>query len=527
MLHVLHASIDAASIFFVCGPFSMWRFLLVTTAAYAGSPLEPEAHARTPQPDARRLLFARLPSRSAASEEQQVKFASCPEESPLESLGNRPVKWKLHNTARVPLQLVWISFEGKEQKMEKIGPGDVTTIETYEGHAWRARSLQGVLIAQAKASDSPLTLAPCKDMYGDDASTLTPTLAHAAAAAGRRGVKSRWQGGTLLGALAHCNPWRYLSRQTPFTGLHVVCALHEADGHEPDAIAIFADGFWSAEPSAIVPWGVASTVDDLALVVQHALALPRRAAHLQPSAFFDTSGWRLPSLDAIVARRGDATLLYDGGQWLWPPIAVGHEWLVHANGIAVAAAHAHAEAGVTDGEEAERVLLRLVTISLRPAAFEVHGFLRGDEAEHIRATAEPHMFASGIANVDADRGKSMSDVRTSTMTFLKIDGDARLKALARRVQCLSKVSATHMEAVQVLHYLPWQHYQAHHDFFDPECAHTARASHISARGGEAMRHAPCAMSHAPCDSLHAIKWRPTCLATVTMQSCGVQHALRQ
>ena len=62
----------------------------------------------------------------------------------------------------------------------------------------------------------------------------------------------------------------------------------------------------------------------------------------------------------------------------------------------------------------------------------------------------------------------MENVRTSRSTFLRMDGDARLMALARRVQCLSKVAATHDEAVQVLSYQPWQHYQAHHDFFDPE-----------------------------------------------------------
>ena len=42
------------------------------------------------------------------------------------------------------------------------------------------------------------------------------------------------------------------------------------------------------------------------------------------------------------------------------------------------------------------------------------------------------------------------------------------QALSRRVQCVSKVGATHMEAVQVLRYEKMQHYQAHHDFFDAD-----------------------------------------------------------
>ena len=36
------------------------------------------------------------------------------------------------------------------------------------------------------------------------------------------------------------------------------------------------------------------------------------------------------------------------------------------------------------------------------------------------------------------------------------------------MQCVSKVGATHMEAVQVLRYEKMQHYQAHHDFFDAD-----------------------------------------------------------
>jgi len=114
------------------------------------------------------------------------------------------------------------------------------------------------------------------------------------------------------------------------------------------------------------------------------------------------------------------------------------------------------------------VLLQLQTVSLRPAAFEVFNFLQGDEGGYLREKARPRMAGSGIANVDADQGKEMTDVRTSTMTFLHMDHDPILKAVARRVQCLSRVGASHFEAVQVLHYQPWQHYKAHHDFFDPE-----------------------------------------------------------
>ena len=53
------------------------------------------------------------------------------------------------------------------------------------------------------------------------------------------------------------------------------------------------------------------------------------------------------------------------------------------------------------------------------------------------------------------------------MTFLHMDEDVRAITLTK-VQCMSRVGATHFEAVQVLNYKPYQHYQAHHDFFDPD-----------------------------------------------------------
>ena len=79
-------------------------------------------------PPHRQLLFAAL----TPSLERRRLLPDCPEESPIVSNGNQPVKWRLHNTARVPLQLLWVSFEGNEQKMEKVGPGERTTVETCE-----------------------------------------------------------------------------------------------------------------------------------------------------------------------------------------------------------------------------------------------------------------------------------------------------------------------------------------------------------------------------------------------------------
>ena len=61
----------------------------------------------------------------------------------------------------------------------------------------------------------------------------------------------------------------------------------------------------------------------------------------------------------------------------------------------------------------------------------------GDEAVQMQRKAKPTLGASGIANTDRDRGRAMSDVRTSTMTFLRIDHDDRLKARRRPLHTAS------------------------------------------------------------------------------------------
>lgn len=325
-------------------------------------------------------------------------------------------------------------------------------------------------MAQTLSSAATLTVTPCEQMYGAEAVVLPTHLAHALAAREEE-MHDLWRGDTLAVAVAACDPWRFLSRSDAFIGLHVLCALRSdrVDGRgAADALAIFADGLWSSLPSAILPWDAPADVPELLLLVQHELSLPRRAAHLQPAGVFTADGQRLRSLAELRTSRSAPLLLYEGGQWIWPPISLHHTWTVYGNGHAVSGAHADGAPAVADAAGGERVAMTLVTVSMKPVAFEVRDFLRGDEAAHMQSKASPHMFASGVANIDADRGKQMDGVRTSTMTFLHMDHDARLKAVARRVQCLTRVGATHDEAVQVLRYQPLQHYQAHHDFFDPE-----------------------------------------------------------
>ena len=69
--------------------------------------------------------------------------------------------------------------------------------------------------------------------------------------------------------------------------------------------------------------------------------------------------------------------------------------------------------------------------------------------------------------MDKDKGKSASEWRTSTNTFLAKGATVELGNLERRVAELSRVPLKNSEQVQVLHYDPLQKYDSHHDYFDP------------------------------------------------------------
>ena len=67
----------------------------------------------------RQLLFAALVG-------DKRSMPSCPEAQPITSSGSRPVQWTVHNPTRAPMQMFWVSFEGKEQAMEQEGAGGST-----------------------------------------------------------------------------------------------------------------------------------------------------------------------------------------------------------------------------------------------------------------------------------------------------------------------------------------------------------------------------------------------------------------
>ena len=144
---------------------------------------------------------------------------------------------------------------------------------------------------------------------------------------------------------------------------------------------------------------------------------------------------------------GGALWLYVGGQFIWPPVRIGHKAVLEGLlGI--------------DGKP-----LELETLCIQPLVFEVKNFLKSEECDHIIKQAEPAMVNSEVYRNDADVGKPATDWRTSTQTWLHSANDPLIAQIDQRVAVLTRVPLEHQEDVQVLRYLDGQKYNVHLDAF--------------------------------------------------------------
>ena len=107
------------------------------------------------------------------------------------------------------------------------------------------------------------------------------------------------------------------------------------------------------------------------------------------------------------------------------------------------------------------------TVSLEPRAMFFPQLATKDEVEEIINRAKPNLQRSQVAlsKESQKEGKhsNVQDVRTSKSTWVTLDG--KLSNLEKRVTTILH-NAWH-EPINVLLYGPRQHYDAHHDYFDP------------------------------------------------------------
>uniref|UniRef100_A0A061R6Q9 procollagen-proline 4-dioxygenase n=2 Tax=Tetraselmis sp. GSL018 TaxID=582737 RepID=A0A061R6Q9_9CHLO len=91
-------------------------------------------------------------------------------------------------------------------------------------------------------------------------------------------------------------------------------------------------------------------------------------------------------------------------------------------------------------------------------------FLSPEEADHIKALAEPELSRSGV--VDTATGQSkVDDIRTSSGTFLKRKETDIVAAVEQRIAEWTLLPLEYGESLQVLRYENAQKYKAHWDYF--------------------------------------------------------------
>nr|BAK06488.1 predicted protein [Hordeum vulgare subsp. vulgare] len=120
---------------------------------------------------------------------------------------------------------------------------------------------------------------------------------------------------------------------------------------------------------------------------------------------------------------------------------------------------------------------RAVHVSWRPRAFLYKGFLTEAECDHLVALAEEGGLQKSMV-VDRQTGKSvMSEVRTSSGTFLAKKQDQVVATIEARIAAWTLLPQENGESIQVLRYENGQKYEPHVDFI----RHAAKGHH--SRGG--------------------------------------------
>ena len=156
-------------------------------------------------------------------------------------------------------------------------------------------------------------------------------------------------------------------REVP--GMHLLCVLPPPSGeehHVAATLAVFRNMLLQPQPTAAVLLPDLSSSDDVVATLAYRLGFPRKGPRYQRPALFTEKGVRLVRAAAALGKHANVhrLLCLEGGQWLWPPVEVGH---VH----------------VLPNLTAPGVDTRVVPLSFKPLVVEVENFLTGGEAAHI------------------------------------------------------------------------------------------------------------------------------------------------
>lgn len=204
----------------------------------------------------------------------------------------------------------------------------------------------------------------------------------------------------------------------------------------------------AGEPPASVAAGAFRSWQELREALHAQLGLLEQEPFQTPWGVFGAQGQRLESLEDL--KRTPVAFLLEVGVWMWPAVRVGFEQ--RAEGVGRGSA-----------------VLR--TLSLRPKVFEVRNFLSTNETEEVMrlGQAQGLVVSKGVMqSADIKKGTSDADFRTSQQAWLTNDMAPVIGELDRRVADLTRVPASHNEAVQLLRYGEGQYYHGHMDWTELE-----------------------------------------------------------
>lgn len=242
-------------------------------------------------------------------------------------------------------------------------------------------------------------------------------------------------------------PDQFLRREQPpkLEGLHLAC-VWEADGVLQ--LEAYKDGVATAGLlRRTLTDTAASSWKELRGSLKAELQVRKRVNnwgffHLrQPMGVFSEDGRRLASTREVL--EAGFVLVFEGGQWVWPPVKVGHVRKLPGTDFA------------------------LETLSVQPVLYRVRGFLHKEECDELVGLGQGRMYTSPVSLMDKDQGKESKEFRTSTQARITSGESKKLQGIEKRVSNLTRIPVTHNEEVQILRYEKTQYYSAHLDNWDP------------------------------------------------------------
>ncbi|POM60197.1 2og-fe oxygenase family protein [Phytophthora palmivora] len=247
-------------------------------------------------------------------------------------------------------------------------------------------------------------------------------------------------------AVVNCNDaHQFLTDVMPVKGFHVLCI--ETTTTDMLQVTGFKDGMHTNSSVKTV-----KSLESFTRAVEvEMLEIPAPSdeyarKYKQPSAYFTPDGERLEKNIAVLQNR--IVFLFEGGQFIWPGIRIGHKTLVKN----------------TFG----RGDLVLETVSMTPLVFSVDEFLQDSEIDIVLELSMPHLAPSGVTLQDGHENRPATDWRTSTTYWLESSSHQVVQDIDKRTADLVKVPISHQESVQVLRYERTQHYDQHLDYFSAE-----------------------------------------------------------